>query len=272
MKAQFKRIKKFLADLKPRPSVNPEARPLASYINPKDLLPKDSLVRLGTPYGGWIIPERSQLNPESICYLAGAGEDISFDCALVNRFNCSVRIMDPTPRAVDHFQRLKESVLAGRKFPVNNSQEEFYELLPPQLEKVTFIPAGLSNRDEQLKFFFPRNPEHVSCSTENLQDTEKYFSAQCYRLSTIMSLQGDRRLDLLKMDIEGAEYSVIRDLIDSNLIPSLLLIEFDEAHTPKDSGAPKRIETHVQMLLNAGMRCVSVDGNNMTLINTKAKS
>ena len=37
----------------------------------------------------------------------GAGEDISFDIELVNKFNCCVNIYDPTKRAIDHFSQIK---------------------------------------------------------------------------------------------------------------------------------------------------------------------
>ncbi len=74
---------------------------------------------------------------------------------------------------------------------------------------------GLAGTDEELKFFMPKDPSHVSCSTANLQKTDSYFTAQCHRLSTLMAQQGDARIDLLKMDIEGGEYDVIRDLASS---------------------------------------------------------
>jgi hypothetical protein len=43
-----------------------------------------------------------------MCYSAGVGEDISFDCALVERFHCQVRVIDSTPRAIRHFNNLEK--------------------------------------------------------------------------------------------------------------------------------------------------------------------
>ncbi|CAK0768540.1 FkbM family methyltransferase [Azospirillaceae bacterium] len=240
--------------------------PLTAFIDSGQLASPNSLLRLGTKYGGWIIPVESGLNEDSLCYLAGAGEDISFDCALTQRFGCKNRIIDPTPRAIEHFQKLEQAVRVGQRFPVNNSTTEFYDINATQLERLSFLPVGLSDKDIELRFFLPKNPDHVSCSTVNLQKTETYFIAQCYRLKTIMAQQGDTVIDLLKIDIEGAEYAVIRDLIASSLLPRLLLIEFDETHTPQDTDANERIRTHIHLLLNAGMRCIAVEGNNMTLI------
>jgi FkbM family methyltransferase len=243
--------------------------PLLVHIDPAILLPTARSLRLGTAYGGWLIPQDHGLNADSICYLAGAGEDISFDCALVKRFQATVRIIDPTPRAIEHFRMLEESVLAGRPFPVNNSDTEFYDIGPEDLPRLKFLPVGLADVNKEFKFFFPEDPAHVSCSTANLQGTSEFFVAQCHRLASLMAQLGDTRIDLLKMDIEGAEYSVIGDLVANGLLPKLLLIEFDEAHSLSDDRAVERIGRHIQLLLDAGMRPLAVEGSNITLIKTK---
>ena len=46
------------------------------------------------------------------------------------------------------------------------------------------------------------------------------------RLPTIMRDLGHDRIDLVKMDIEGAEFSVLDDLVDNNVLASQLLVEF----------------------------------------------
>ena len=54
------------------------------------------LEKLGSEqYGGWNI-RAEKLSAASICYPAGAGENISFDIALAKRFHCAVYIFDPT--------------------------------------------------------------------------------------------------------------------------------------------------------------------------------
>ncbi|MFV2039141.1 MAG: FkbM family methyltransferase, partial [Acidimicrobiales bacterium] len=109
----------------------------------------------------------------------------------------------------------------------------------------------------------------VSCSTVNLQGTTEYFTAQCHRLSTLMEQQGDANVDLLKMDIEGGEYVVISDMVAAGLLPRILLIEFDEAHTPMDDGAGARIKAHIDKLVGAGMRCVAVEASNATFVKSR---
>lgn len=45
-------------------------------------------------------------------------------------------------------------------------------------------------------------------------------------MKTIMSLLGHRRIDILKMDIEGSEYEVIGDMIASGVEVGQLAVEF----------------------------------------------
>lgn len=42
-------------------------------------------MRLGSKYGGWIVPA-TLVRPDSVCYCVGVGEDISFDLALIERW------------------------------------------------------------------------------------------------------------------------------------------------------------------------------------------
>jgi FkbM family methyltransferase len=230
------------------------------------LVASTKLLRLGTTYGGWIIPVDASLTADSICYCAGAGEDISFDCALVERFHCRVRVIDPTPRAIQHFNNLEKAVRSGERYSVNNSNEDYYRVSAEDFGRLRFVPFGLADRDTEFKFYFPKNPAWVSCSTVNLQKTDAYFTAQCFRLSSLMQQLGDTSIDLLKMDIEGGEYAVIRDMVAAKLLPRLLLVEFDEAHTPIDGEANTRIKHHIEILVQAGMRCIAVDGCNASFI------
>lgn len=256
-------IQKLLVPLKNREEGK---SPLLSYVDRAALVPRNELLRLGTAYGGWLIPIDAKLTRDSICYSAGAGEDISFDCALVERFHCQVRIIDPTPRAIQHYSSLENAVESGKRFPVNNSKEDYYSITVQDFERLRFLPVGLADQDTELKFYLPKNPAHVSCSIVNLQKTEEYFTASCRRLATIMQQQGDDSIDLLKIDIEGAEYAVIRDMIASSILPRLLLVEFDEAHTPLDGGASSRIQQHINALERAGLICIAVEGSNASFI------
>jgi hypothetical protein len=240
--------------------------PLAKFVDPSGFLASYDLMRMGTPYGGWIIPRNHALTVGSICYLAGAGEDISFDCALAKHFCCTIRIVDPTPRAIRHFEELCQAVDEQRNFSINGSNDDFYDIGSRELARMCFLPFGLADKDISMRFYMPKDPAHVSCSTVNLQRTDTYFSAQCYRLATLMAQQSDAKIDLLKLDIEGGEYAVIQDLAEIQSPPRILLVEFDEGHSPLDSHADERIQESIDLLKRMDMHCIALDGCNATLV------
>jgi FkbM family methyltransferase len=186
------------------------------------------IIHLGTSYGGWHIPD-GILGPESICYSAGLGEDISFDVELVNRYGCRVHFFDPTPRAQNHFDGLIEAVRHHKKYPVNHNRRQHYRIRSSQVDKLLFHPFGLYNKDERMKFYAPKDPAHVSHSILNVQNTTIYFEGQCMKLRSIMKLFGHEHIDLLKIDIEGAETDVLENMVSEGVKPKIICVEFDEA-------------------------------------------
>ena len=197
---------------------------------------RPDLVKLGSAYGGWVIPA-TLLEESSVCYCVGVGEDITFDLALIERFGCQVFAFDPTPRAIQHVKATTSAV------------GSFH-----------FYPVGLWSADGRLKFFAPQNPCHVSHSIVNLQGTTGYFEAECKRLSTIMRELEHTSLDLLKLDIEGAEYEVLSSLLEDNIRIKVLCVEFDQpTHLSSIIGMVRRLQ-------QAQYQLVRIDGWNFTFV------
>lgn len=170
----------------------------------------ENLERLGSDYGGWYVPTYD-LDPDSVVYSAGIGQDISFDKALIAYCGCSVHGFDPTPAAID---------FVAAKFK-NQS-------LPQQFK---FEPVGLWDSETELKLYAPKTRGWVgSYSALNLQGTgeQESISVPVKRLSTLMRKNRHTRIDLLKMDIEGAEYRVIDEIIANKIPIRWLCIEFDQ--------------------------------------------
>jgi FkbM family methyltransferase len=204
------------------------------------------LTRLGTEEGGWVVP-LDQLSEKSVCYCVGAGEDISFDSGLVDRLGCQVHVFDPTPRAIAHVhKRLQSSDAAGWR------------------DRLLFHAIGVYNENRDLRFYAPRNPSDVSHSIENLQRTEDYFVAECRTLRTIMDELGHDAIDLLKLDIEGAEHRVLRQMVSDGIRPRLLCVEFDTAlHQPHES---EQAAQELQNLVHFGYDILHASRWNVTLM------
>lgn len=227
--------------------------------------PVRNLEKIGTEYGGWFIP-RGYLTYESICYCAGAGEDISFDVNLAMKYKCKIYIFDPTPRAKAHFLALTEKTIKGERMPINNNPKQTYEIVPEALEKLHFINIGLWSKNDTIKFYAPANPSHVSHSALNSQKTNVFFEGRVDRVSNLMKNLGHKKIDLLKIDIEGAEYEVINSIIEDNLKVKIFCIEFDELGTKIDDNYLARIRAFLKKLTDFGFRILKIDGSNYTLI------
>jgi len=188
-------------------------------------------LRCGSAYGGWaILPE--YLQPSSVIYSFGVGEDVSFDLELIERFGVDVFAFDPTPRSIEW--------VAEQKLP----------------EKFRMHPYGIAAFNGIANFNPPENPEHISHTILGRHSTgAKAVRVEMKRLSTIMKDLGHDVLDILKMDVEGAEYEVITDILDSKIPIKQLLIEFH--HRFPNVG---RLKTRhaIKQLQQAGYKIFSI--------------
>ena len=232
----------------------------------KKYISKTNLIheKLGTNYGIGVIPENF-LNSQSICYSAGAGEDISFEFEVIKKYGCKVHIFDPTPRAKEHYDGLKRNINNGKMMTINHSSH-YYRIKPEELNLCFFYPIGIWSQDKMMKFFTPKNPGYVSHSLVNLQKTDDFIEVECKRLRNIMSLLGHQAISLLKLDIVGAEYDVIDSLIEDKIYPDLLVIEFDEGYYPMDNKYFIRITNAILKLKSAGYILSYVTDWNATFI------
>lgn len=202
---------------------------------------KGKRVSLGNNLASWTIPE-GLLSDQSVCYLVGAGEDISFDIAVAERYHCSVLTIDPTPRAIKHFET-QQKLMESKKVS----------------EYIRLLPVGVWKSNGTMKFYSPADPSHVSHSLVNLQKTETFFEAEVRTLTSIMHDNKHSIIDLLKIDIEGAEYEVIKSFISEGIRPKVVCIEYDEAFNPLDDKFKTRISESLNLLLENGYQLFHLD-------------
>jgi len=217
---------------------------------------KIEISKFGTRYGNWTVPTKL-LNNNSICYLVGAGEDISFDIEITEFYNCNTFIFDPTPRAKNHYENLKQNISKNIETKIYDSY--IYKISELNFKKINFYELGLWDSEDVLKFYKPQNENHVSHSIVNLQKTNDYISVKVNRLSNIMKNLNHNYIDFLKLDIEGAEYKVLDTIIEDKLNIKVICIEFDEAHTPLDNDYLLRITEYIEKLKNIGYLIIDID-------------
>jgi FkbM family methyltransferase len=189
-------------------------------------------ITLGNQDAAWTFCHKL-INNKSIIYSFGVGNDISFDLELIKRFGVTVHAFDPTPKAI-----------------------EWLEIQPLPTE-FNFHEIGLAAYDGIAKFALPENPDHVSATILQKSSLSGYFDAEVQRLKTIMQNLSHNHIDLLKIDIEGAEYDVIDEILSSGLKITQILIEFH--HRFQNVGIEKS-KNAIKNLRNAGYYVFSVSG------------
>ena len=190
--------------------------------------------RLGSDYGGWHIPKNT-IQENWTIYSGGVGEDTTFDEELIKKYNCHVHAFDPTPRAKKHVEK-------------------------QNIPNFHFHNYGLWSEEKELKFYAPKDPKHVSHSILNLQQTNDYFTAKVKRIKDIMEELQHTKLDLLKIDVEGAEHEVINSLLEDNVLPKVLCTEFDQP-----SSLLKILRT-IKKLKKHNYQLIKVEGWNCTFL------
>lgn len=157
----------------------------------------------GNNYGGFYLHDFG-LNENSIVYSFGIGEDISFDLQVIKEFKSQVFGFDPTPKSI-------------RWVKANNCPSEF-----------NFFEYGIGKETGNATFYLPKNKEYVSGSilTLNSLNVLEPVIVPMKKFAEIVADFGHKQIDVLKMDIEGAEYEIIPDILNSGVEIKQILIEF----------------------------------------------
>jgi FkbM family methyltransferase len=192
-------------------------------------------VRLGDAGGRWsVVPEG--LGDHSVVYAFGVGTDISFERDLIARYGVTVHAFDPTPIAL--------AWAATQRLP----------------ERFVLHPYGVADFDGRARFAAPRKRKFASFSLVRSDGAGPAVDAPVHRLATLAGMLQLPAPDLIKLDIEGAEYAVLADVLESGFRPRQILVEFH--HRWPEVGA-RRTRDALALLRRQGYRIVDVADNGM---------
>lgn len=149
----------------------------------------------------------SLLDDNSVVYSLGVGDMIDFDLELIRDHGLTVHAFDPTPFAAEW--------LDSQSLPGN----------------FVFHPWAAAGADGSLRLYRRVNTRgrrsHVMWTADDSAgDTSDFIDAPAYTVHTIMEKLGHEQVDLLKMDVEGAEYDILEGLRTARHLPKQLLVEF----------------------------------------------
>lgn len=178
----------------------------------------DRLGKLGPDASKWVCNSRALAaqQPRCLVYAFGGHAEFDWDIAMTQHTGCEHHIFDPTAPCHE----------PGKQ---DQSCKPWAALLGPKLiaesNVTSYQPYGISGHDGTVRWFKESVP--------------------VYSLSTIMAKLGHtgRRIDVLKMDIEGSEFDVVPNLVKSGIEIGQLLIE---VHWPLHRAEFSRKPAHMQ--------------------------
>ena len=221
-----------------RVTLRPAVRRLKSFLG-LDVYRRAELavetVLLGDSGGRWsVVPDG--LGPHTVVYALGVGTDISFERDLIARYGVTVHAFDPTPISLEW--------AASRALP----------------QGFVLHPYGVADFDGTARFTGPRKRKFASFSLVRREGVGPAVEAPVRRLATLIGLLHLPPAHLIKIDIEGAEYAVLPDLLGSGLRPAQILVEFH--HRWREVGAGRTREA-LRTLGRHGYRIAHVSDNGM---------
>ncbi len=183
--------------------------------------------------------DASKLDKNSIIYSFGVGTSISFEEEIVKLLNCNVYCYDPTSMAVNWIK--------------NHNYNQ---------DKIHFSPIGVWNKDGKVKFYAQVTDDlNISGgSITNLFKDEKFDYLECKKIKSIISENKHNHINLLKLDIEGAAFEVIEDIIKDEIFPDQIIAEFeyssDDNFNEQDfSEWSNRLIEIINVLRKKGYKC-----------------
>jgi FkbM family methyltransferase len=111
---------------------------------------------------------------------------------------------------------------------------------------LVFLQLALWNRSGFLEMYAPKALGDNNYSISDIQGTKSYLPSKKVEGITVAELMESlhwRQLDVLKLDIEGGVYEVLKHMFGSRIFPTQILIEVDELFfvNPKNLVKARRI-------------------------------
>lgn len=187
----------------------------------------------GSEYGGFYVQEKILNNREEIIvYSCGVGTDITFDLEILKKYKQSkIFAFDPTP--------ISKNWIAKKNLPDN----------------FNFSPIGISDEQKTQKMFIPKDFTVSYGVYDWDSDNKDEIMAEMQTIEGIAEKHDHSFIDILKMDIEGSEFDVLKALDFSKIQFGQILVEFHERFL--ENGKEVLDET-IENLENNGYECFAI--------------
>jgi FkbM family methyltransferase len=185
---------------------------------------------------------RPELSPASVVIDAGCSYEADFSVMLMRRHGVRAFGVDPTRKHREALRRL-ESQYPGR---------------------FVHLPCAIAAADGELIFHESRVNESGSILSDHvnvLRDETTSYNVEAVTLRSLLTRLGVETVDILKLDLEGAEYELFAGMTAAELKPfKQVFVEFHHHAVSHFDEADTR--TVVARIASFGFREFSLDDHN----------
>ena len=155
-------------------------------------------------YGNYKL-KKNMIPNKPIVYSGGVGTNISFDLEILKKNGGIVRLFDPTKQSIDYIDSLNKK------------------------KNLKFYPYALYFKNKKVKLYKDPSNRIKSTSINNFLefDCNSFYYAQAYNLPYLMKKFKDKKIDILKLDIEGVAEDLILGLFKKRKYPTQIVSAFE---------------------------------------------
>ena len=131
----------------------------------------------------------------------------------------------------EELQVLSEIGCEVHSFEVNPVHCENLKKLYSENKNITINHAALWIKNDYIDVYYKKSSKLASMSTEKVKhniDTKQKISVRAIDIADYILYYLDKEIDVMKLDIEGGEYKVIKHLIETGAIDKVKKIYFED--------------------------------------------
>ena len=224
-----------------------------------------------TSFGGYKYPQPPLvgIEPGAVLYSAGIGTDATHDLAFGLNFDMNIVMIDPSPHSISYVGQVMHVINNGTlpEEKIIGKEALMIELASrvkngeTRNSNFSFLPVGLYTENGEATFYRPKNASDVASysmySTFRGSHHEYVdFQASVLSLSQIMKIQGHSKIDILKIDVEGVEYDIIDNMINEEIFPKYVVVDFDLARSTLTDWMLMHEPLDYQDALSIHLKCI----------------
>ena len=187
------------------------------------------------------------LNQDSFVIDIGLGNDADFSRALISKYQCVCYGFDPTER----------------------HQAEIKTQMEPYGDRFKLMKLAVGSKCGNITFYESQNNVSGSVFKDHInvkKDRITSYAVEVVTLDDILNRIGAKEVDVLKMDVEGAEYNILEQTSQKTLSRfKQMIVEFH--HDTVSRFGLKNTLQIIKRISDLGYKCYTEDGRNYLFIN-----